>query len=629
MRICVCTGQALIYERDKGALVAVRRKISIRIGRMWICFLVAAALLTTGFGLNAALSVRVLSQNADYRLMEILENRRVAVQANIESHMLNLTACAQSICEQEGSLEELAARYPALLQEMTGAQKVALVDMSGAGRNTDGEAVDLSGSDIYTRIAQGEESAVAIGESKEDGQTYFKMAVAVERGGEREFILVAYYRIEDICEYLLRSSGAVNDACLLIDRQGNVLMRTERTESWDNLIDRIEYDDEGNGENARMLASLIEKEDQGSVTYTYYGEKWYCAFAELGLNDWLLAYRVQAVELEYVQGALMAYNWALYAVLLAVLIWIAAMYGLRDERIRRDRRIEDLNRRASRECLRILAGHPGAILCDTDLRTNKTYLYGSFMSVLGRDPVLTNYPYDAVRVGMISDEDAARIVEAVDRSKRGHEHVQTDITLRNADGSERACRLRVYVMRDENGELFRVISRIVEIGQSAARPEGEQMDAENLISRHAAQADMDEKIKAMPCALMLLDIDNSSRLAEKFGAEESEKVMRRIIEELTRRAPADEQIARLGGDEFALLIPHEMDENALREISARIQSCVAAIGDEFDTPLTASVGSAVSPKDGTSFDELYFKADTAQYMAKQSGRKKLLIYRED
>ena len=149
--------------------------------------------------------------------------------------------------------------------------------------------------------------------------------LAVERGGEREFILLAYYRLDEICDELLRTSGAANDACLIIDRQGDVLMRTERSENWPNLIERIEFDDKGNGEAARRLGKMIADEAYGSVAYKYYGEKWYCAFANLGLNDWLLAYRVQAVELEYVEGVLMDYHWLLYCALLMVLIWVAAI----------------------------------------------------------------------------------------------------------------------------------------------------------------------------------------------------------------------------------------------------------------------------------------------------------------
>lgn len=607
------------------------RRIMIRPWKMWICFLVAAALLTAGFGANAILSGNILKESSSFRLTEMLENRRMAILGTIETQQHALAICAESIGKSALDGQNQTEEMTGLFYDLTMAEDVALVSLDGAGTTVHGEQIDIGKSEGYARIMAGDESAVCVFSELGAEDAKFWMLHAVENGGERRAILAAAYRMDDISESLLRSAGAMNDACVLIDRSGDVLMRTERSEEWGNIMDRIADDDAQNAQSAALLGKMLADGESGSVVYTYYGEKWYCAFAELGLNDWYLAYRVNAMELEYVRGALHTYNWALYAVLLAVLIWLAAMFGLRDERILRDKRIYEQNLRASRECLRILAGHPGAILCDTDLRTNKTYLYGSFMSLFGRDPVLTNYPFDAARVGMLSDEDARSVAGVMDKARRGDERAQTDITVRNADGSMRWCRLRAYVMRDENGEPYRVISRILELN-GETKPARQEIpggsDAVQM-SRIAAQNLMNEKIQTTPCALMLLDIDNSSRLADKFGNEESEKIMSRIGEELSAKANAEEQVARLGGDEFAVLIPGEMDEGALRERSAKLLSCITRIGDEFDTPLSASIGSAVSPKDGTSFDELYYKADTAQYLAKQSGRKKLLIYRED
>lgn len=606
------------------------RKILAGPRKIWIGFAAAAVLLTAGFALCMMLSGKVLSQSADYRLMELLENRRMAVMSSIATQSRSLSGCARMIGKQEGSLEELAPDLPKMFYDLTLADKAALTDMNGLGLDIWGKSADISGSEAYARIRQGAESAVCIYDLPDGSGTNFLMLQTVQRGGKDEFILAAAYKLEDISQALLRSAGAVNDACLLIDRSGNVLMRTERTENWPNLIERIEYDNAGNAASAQKLAEALLSEDSGVILYTYYGEKWYCAFTELGLNDWLLAYRVNAMELEYMQSAFHTYYGVLYVFLFAILICLAVLFGLRDERIRRDKRLDEQNLRASRECLRILAGHPGAILCDTDLRTNKTYLYGNFMTVLGRDPVLTNFPFDAVRVGMIGDEDANKIASAVDKAKRGMERVQAEISVRNADGSSRVCRLRVYVMRDENGEMYRVITRIAEQNENQSAI-GAAADGEDpvVMSRVAAQNRMDEKIRSGSCALMLVDIDNSSGLAERFGNEQSEKIIARIGEELARAAAPDEIFARLGGDEYALLISGEPDEGMLNERSAALQRRIARVGEEFDTTLTASFGTAVTDKDTRSFDELYYRADTAQYLAKQSGRKKSLIYRQD
>lgn len=593
---------------------------------MGIFFLTATLVLTAGFIASALLTGGILSRNASYRLMEMLETRCSSVKSGIEAQLESLQIVAGQIARSEGGPEELWSDAPALLKELTGADKVALTDMDGIGRLSDGSEADISNSDVYSRILQGDAGAVCIGATTDEDDITFLMASAIERDGERVMILAASYQVEDISKYLLR--GTTADACLLVDRQGNVLMRAERTDDWDNVIERVRSDDEANRKSADKLADMLQNNSSGTISYKYHGEKWFLAFQKLGVNDWLLAYRVQAVELEYMSGAIASYHWLLYVLALAMLAWLVVAFWLQEEHRRADKRLEEQNLRASRECLRILAGHSGAILCDTDLRTNKTYLYGSFLTIFGRDPVFTNFPYDAARVGVFSEEDAKRVAACMDQARRGVERAQMELSVLNADGSMRWCRLRAAIMCDENGEPFRVISRIVDISDNA-RVEVPLQEQGDLMSRHAAEISMNEKIQAMPCALMLMDIDNSSRLVDKFGNEEIEKILSHVIEELKRTAGRDDLLARLGGDEFAVLIPGEMDEAALRERSARMQACIVKIGERFDVPITASVGTAVSPKDGLSFDELYFKADTAQYMAKQSGRQKLLIYRED
>lgn len=607
----------------RGGLMMRRR--TNRIGKMGIFYIVAIAVLTAGFITGAVLSQRVFESNVRYRLGEIVEARRSSVERGIHMQMDSLEKCALQLSKMDADLYELAGSSPAFLQELTGADKVALTDMDGKGALAVGGRADISNSDVYAKVRQGERSAVCIGATTDEEDITFLMASVVERE-DGELILAASYKVEDISEYLLRGPYTA-DACLLVDRQGRVLMRSERAEDWDDLIARISANDPSNALCAQQLAQMLQNESSGVIAYQYHGEKWYLAFAELGVNDWLLVYRVQAVELEYMQGTLASYYWAIYMLALAMLIWLAAAYMLDREKRGAERRLEEQNLRASRECLRILAGHPGAILCDTDLRTKKTYLYGSFLTAFGRDPVLTNFPFDAARVGMFSEEDAKRVAGVMDQARRGVELAQTDIGILNADGTMRWCRLRAYSMCDENGEPFRVISRIVDHSDGLKSEFPLEEDA-NTMSRHAAELRMNEKIQASPCALMLMDIDNSSRLVDKFGAEETEKILVKIIEELRRTSDTSDIVARLGGDEFAVLISGELDENALRERSAAMQKSVAKIGEQFDAPVTASIGTAVSPKDGQSFDELYFKADTAQYMAKQSGRKKLLIYRE-
>jgi predicted signal transduction protein with EAL and GGDEF domain len=81
-------------------------------------------------------------------------------------------------------------------------------------------------------------------------------------------------------------------------------------------------------------------------------------------------------------------------------------------------------------------------------------------------------------------------------------------------------------------------------------------------------------------------------------------------------------LARLGGDEFAVWIPASSDSDVLARLARRI---IDLLGRPFliegmQVNIGASLGVAVAPQDGTSYEALMKSADLALYSAKAAGR---------
>ena len=82
-------------------------------------------------------------------------------------------------------------------------------------------------------------------------------------------------------------------------------------------------------------------------------------------------------------------------------------------------------------------------------------------------------------------------------------------------------------------------------------------------------------------------------------------------------------MARLGGDEFAILLPGLVDQLAINRLAERTL-------DAMHTPVrlssasrcrpSASVGIAIAPEHGDSYDDLLNRADEAMFRAKDHGR---------
>jgi diguanylate cyclase (GGDEF)-like protein len=134
---------------------------------------------------------------------------------------------------------------------------------------------------------------------------------------------------------------------------------------------------------------------------------------------------------------------------------------------------------------------------------------------------------------------------------------------------------------------------------------------------------------AMPCSLIVLDLDEFKHVNDSWGHPAGDAVLAmtgRILSSLVRAA---DLVGRLGGEEFAVAMPHTDIEGA-KLLAERLRAAIAAgrveIGSET-ARVTASFGVAelLSQED---FESLYARADAALYTAKERGRNRIEVGRE-
>jgi diguanylate cyclase (GGDEF)-like protein len=121
-------------------------------------------------------------------------------------------------------------------------------------------------------------------------------------------------------------------------------------------------------------------------------------------------------------------------------------------------------------------------------------------------------------------------------------------------------------------------------------------------------------------ALMLIDLDRFKPINDTFGHLVGDTVLRVVSERLNAVAKGDCSVARIGGDEFAILTePHvAVNEMATLELARKvIEELRRPISCEgHDLAVGASVGVALYPRDGRTFQEVLHCADAAMYRAK-------------
>jgi diguanylate cyclase (GGDEF)-like protein len=116
-------------------------------------------------------------------------------------------------------------------------------------------------------------------------------------------------------------------------------------------------------------------------------------------------------------------------------------------------------------------------------------------------------------------------------------------------------------------------------------------------------------------AVVMLDLDGFKPLNDRFGHAAGDEVLCDVALALTEAMRAQDTVARLGGDEFCVLAP-ETDRPRTLPLARRIAETVADATAGIET-LSASVGVAVFPHDGTSAAALLQAADERLLAAKR------------
>lgn len=126
--------------------------------------------------------------------------------------------------------------------------------------------------------------------------------------------------------------------------------------------------------------------------------------------------------------------------------------------------------------------------------------------------------------------------------------------------------------------------------------------------------------------LFFIDLDRFKAINDAFGHPAGDELLYTVASRLTALLPDNQDnLARLGGDEFIMMLPSLAEVNAVSQcaesadmILDSLRKPLQLVGHEIF--ITTSVGVALYPQDGETFEELLKNADTAMYNAKERGR---------
>ena len=128
-------------------------------------------------------------------------------------------------------------------------------------------------------------------------------------------------------------------------------------------------------------------------------------------------------------------------------------------------------------------------------------------------------------------------------------------------------------------------------------------------------------------ALFMLDVDNFKKLNDTQGHRVGDRFLIEMSAAIRSCFRNTDIIGRLGGDEFLVLMRQTPNNEITTKNANELLKKINGVCSYYDMPeLSVSIGISNYPTDGTSFDELYDRADEALYRAKKFGKSRFEFF---
>ena len=158
----------------------------------------------------------------------------------------------------------------------------------------------------------------------------------------------------------------------------------------------------------------------------------------------------------------------------------------------------------------------------------------------------------------------------------------------------------------------------------------------NILNRRGATEKLNDIVRAhkgseSTTSLGLLDIDHFKNVNDNFGHDIGDLVLKFVAKLIEDSLRDSDIVGRWGGEEFIIIMPDTCSDMALLTCSRLLETLEKSVTNFNDQSIsvTASIGVSSIHREETSFDPALHRADIALYQAKDNGRNRALVSKEN
>ncbi len=236
---------------------------------------------------------------------------------------------------------------------------------------------------------------------------------------------------------------------------------------------------------------------------------------------------------------------------------------------------------------------------------------------------------------MLDHRDVPAFIMALSNALSGKKLNVFDARLINNHGDGVWHRIKFAALYGDDGNAVRFIGTMTDIDKEKkeksrliSRAETDQLTG--FLNKISTSMKINEILREYPGdegVLLLLDLDDFKKLNDTYGHQAGDNFLREFTSKLFLESRSNNVLGRIGGEEFVVYVSKKKDsDGSLEDLAKEVAQGIleycreVRLDNQPDKEFTCSVGVALYPQNGTSYMELYKKADSAMYEVKRNGK---------
>lgn len=254
----------------------------------------------------------------------------------------------------------------------------------------------------------------------------------------------------------------------------------------------------------------------------------------------------------------------------------------------------------------------------------------------GIDPVNSCCNFFVIFKGMVHPDDRQKWVCMYEKLCAKKTLVNANLRLTVDSENYHWYMVEMLPVLDNRGKIVKIIGKASDIDEIICETERFKEKAlrdpltgfynknatAELINQYLAGEGKD-KVHSM----LFIDIDNFKYINDNLGHLFGDMVLTEISDKIKKMFRSTDLVGRIGGDEFVILIK---DTGSIKTACDKVELIRQLLNKEYYHNdivynVTGSIGVAMYPQNGTTYEELIRNADDALYIAKSKGKNRFVV----